>query len=162
MRDNFSVLATDRSHPWLISFSLDGMNIGRYSVVLLACLSACTAPYGTTEQRGAVTYRAADWSGPDRRHTVDVRPQPVGGMRALLDHLDYPQSLRHQRIVGVARVRVALDSSGHVRSARIVQSAHPALDAIVIAAVEHTAWTPAQKNGRPVAYTITFPVTFSR
>ena len=114
------------------------------------------------ETREGVRYHSGDWVGPDQRHMVDVLPQPLGGMRAFLSRLDYPVALRQQSVTGIVRVRVALDRDGHVLSARIIQSVHPTLDAIVLSAVNSTKWMPAQKNGRPVAWTFSFPVAFSR
>jgi len=113
------------------------------------------------EKRGAVTCRATDWSH-DPRNTVDVPAEPVGGMRAFVSRLDYPQSLRQHNVTGVARVKLSLDAAGHIRSAEIIQSVNPILDAIVLKAVQSTRWQPAIRKGKPVAWKFSFPVTFTR
>jgi TonB family protein len=109
-----------------------------------------------------VTYYDAHHPGPDRKHQVDVKPEPVGGMRALISRLDYPRELRHKGVTGTVRVRVSIDARGHVTSTQIVQSIHPVLDAIVLKAVRETPWNPARKNGKTVAWSFRFPVIFTR
>jgi len=128
----------------------------------LSALTSLSAAPQAIEKRGAVTYSAEDWSHSDPLHGVDVPAQPVGGMKAFLARLDYPVWLRQQHVGGVVKVRVSLDAAGHVLSVSIIQSVHPTLDAIVLAAVRQTQWKPAMKGGRAVAYTFRFPVTFSR
>ena len=142
---------------------------GVSSVVALSLLgiSGCTtAPTATSnsrrviERRDNVTYEASDWTHSDTLHTVDVGAHPVEGMAAFVSRLDYPRELRHRHIQGVMRVRVALDAAGNVKSAQIVWSVHPILDAIVLRAVRESRWQPAIRAGKPVAWTFTFPVTF--
>ena len=55
-----------------------------------------------------------------------------------------------------------MDAHGHIISAQILHAADPTLDAIVLRAVRETRWTPATRNGKPVAWKFSFPVTFTR
>ncbi len=82
-------------------------------------------------------------------------------MPAFIARLNYPPHLRRQRIGGVVRVAVSLDSTGRVLDARVVQSANPVLDRIVLDAVRDTKWTPAVKNHVSIPLKFRFPVTFT-
>ncbi|MEO5717580.1 MAG: energy transducer TonB [Chthoniobacterales bacterium] len=128
------------------------------SVVLL---QGCTSPpSGAVRGRGA-TYHYSDWRSLPSQKAFDVAPAPVGGMPALIARLDYPASLRARHVGGVMRVRVSLDSDGRVLDVRITESIDPPLDRIMINAVRHTKWTPAQKNYIPIPLTFTFAPTFT-
>jgi protein TonB len=131
-------------------------------VVASAVLVCGRAEPQVVEKRGPVTYHSGEWSGSDSKHTVDAKPQPVGGMAAFLARLDYPADLRRQGITGTMQIRVALDAAGRVASAEVTHSVHPKLDAIVLRAVRETRWRPAMKGGKPVSWKFTFPVTFTR
>jgi TonB family protein len=128
------------------------------SIVFLAKVSG--APK-RIEKRGGVTYSAEDWSHSiDPRHTVDVIAQPAGGMQPFVSRLDYPAALRQQHVTGVVIAQVSLDARGRLLAAKIVQSVHPTLDAIVLQAVRQAQWKPAARGGKPVPWTFRFPVTF--
>src|SRR5213083_632143 len=77
------------------------------------------------ETRGAVTYYSDVWSPSDPHHIVKVRAQPLGGSKAFASRLDYPESLRRQRVAGTVIVEVSLDATGRVLSAEVIHSVHP-------------------------------------
>jgi TonB family protein len=132
------------------------------TICLAATMWGCTTTGAKfVERRENVTYSAYDWSLGDLQGKVDVAPQVKGGMSALTSHLAYPPGLRRRHITGVVRVRVSLDATGRLLSAQIVQSANPALDAIVLRAVREVTWTPAIRAGKPVPCTFRFPITFA-
>ena len=93
---------------------------------------------------------------------MEVRAQPLGGSKAFASRLDYPESLRRQRIAGTVIVEVSLDATGRVLSALVIHSVHPMLDAIVLRAVRQTQWQPATKSGKRVPYKFKIPITFTR
>jgi TonB family protein len=129
------------------------------SLVIVLGAKLCGQP-SPVEKRSGVTYSAYDWSH-DARHSFDVPPQPVGGMKALISRLDYPAALRKRHVEGVVRVQVSLDAAGHILSAQILKSADPTLDGIVLGAVRRSPWKPAMKAGKRVPCTFSFPVTFT-
>jgi protein TonB len=93
---------------------------------------------------------------------VDVKPEPVGGIPALISRLDYPRDLRRRLITGVVWVRMSIDADGHVTSAQIARGVDPVLDNIVLKAVRETPWNPAMKNSKAVPWSFRLPVTFSQ
>jgi TonB family protein len=131
-----------------VSFSSRGVTLGDLEVIHY-------------EKRDDVTYTVwNNWSRPDAGQIVDVPPEPKGGMKAFVSRLDYPASMRLQRVTGTVLVQVSLDSAGHVLSADIHKSLNPTLDNIVLRAVHKAPWTPAMKGGKSVPYKFKFPVTF--
>jgi TonB family protein len=125
-------------------------------------LSGCgTDSSYVVQHRQNVTYRAKEWGQAKSQITnVDVPPHPVGGMAAFVKRLDYPPNLRRRRVTGVVQTLVSLDATGRVLSARIIQKLEPALDAIVLRAVQETKWEPAVRAGKAVPVTFKFPVAF--
>jgi TonB family protein len=138
--------------------------IAKTALFLLAMSFAITARASSpmkSENGSGATYHYDDWrKQPPQKH-FDVAPAPAAGMHAFISRLDYPASLRRQKIGGVMRVRVDIDASGQLQDVRVVQSIDPLLDRIVIAAVRKTRWTPALKSGAPVAAKFSFPLTFT-
>jgi TonB family protein len=138
-----------------------------FALMLAAGISACTSgpeqKPGTKpaliDVRSGVRYYAADWNLTNQDHTVDKVAEPVGGMFAFVSKLHYPL-YGLKRVGGVVHMRVALDAAGNVLTAQVTQPVHPALAAIVLRAVRETRWKPAMKGGKPVAWTLKFPVTF--
>jgi protein TonB len=72
---------------------------------------------------------------------------------------DYPKEAFVKKIEGVVELAVVIDSRGRVSSAQVVHSI-PALNASAIACVKQWIFSPAIKNGRPVATLASIPITF--
>ena len=64
-----------------------------------------------------------------------------------------------KKIEGTVEVEILIDSTGRVAKARVVRSI-PALDAAALQTVMQWVFSPAIKNGRPVATVASAPVTF--
>jgi TonB family protein len=64
-----------------------------------------------------------------------------------------------KKIEGTVEVEILIDSTGHVSKARVVRSI-PALDSAALDTVRQWVFSPAIKNGRPVATVASAPVTF--
>lgn len=71
----------------------------------------------------------------------------------------YPQDAFVKKIEGTVEVEIVIDSTGRVVKARVVRSI-PALDAAALQTVYQWVFSPAIKNGRPVATMASAPVTF--
>jgi TonB family protein len=112
------------------------------------------------EERNGVPYYPPDWS--HLHISTDVTPSyPSGGMQAFTSYLDYPAEYRHKHIGGTVTLNVSWDSSGHVTSAKVTKSVHPALDSIALRAVRQIHWMPARKAGKPIPISFPFPITFA-
>ncbi len=71
----------------------------------------------------------------------------------------YPQEAFVKKIEGTVVLELLIDAAGRVARARVVQSV-PALDAAALEAAREWVFSPALKQGRPVATLATAPVSF--
>jgi epoxide hydrolase 4 len=71
----------------------------------------------------------------------------------------YPQEAFVKRIEGTVEIEILIDTGGNVARARVVQSI-PALDQAALQTVYQWRFTPAVKNGHPVATIARAPVMF--
>ena len=138
--------------------------IARVVTVLAIGVLACSSLIGAyaTEPIGSAQVIYYDQNGRSvpRQSVCDLEPGPHRGIAALREHLYYPPWERSLRVGGVVRVFVSLDSTGRVLETRIIQSARPKFDNIVVEAVRHTKWDPAWKNGQTIPIKFSFLVHF--
>ncbi|MBA2435071.1 MAG: energy transducer TonB [Chthoniobacterales bacterium] len=131
------------------------------AITLLLQSCATTSRNTGVVRRTDADYYYTDWHSLPSQKAFDVAAAPKEGMAAFISHLRYPPGLRQQRVGGEVRVLVSLDSTGRVLEARIVQSAHPILDRMVVDAIYQSRWTPALKNGVPIPLKFYLPVAFA-
>jgi protein TonB len=84
----------------------------------------------------------------------DQPPRPIK-----ITKPQYPQEAFVKKIEGVVEVEILIDSGGYVTRARVIQSI-PALDQAALQTVHQWRFSPAIKNGHPVATIARAPVTF--
>lgn len=84
----------------------------------------------------------------------DQPPRPIR-----MDRPQYPQEAFVKKIEGTVEVEFLIDASGNVTRARVVSSI-PALDQAALQTVYKWRFSPAIKNGHPVATIARAPVAF--
>jgi periplasmic protein TonB len=84
----------------------------------------------------------------------DQPPRPIK-----ITKPQYPQEAFVKKIEGTVEVEILIDASGNVARARVIQSI-PALDAAAVQTVYQWRFSPAIKNGHPVATIARAPVQF--
>lgn len=84
----------------------------------------------------------------------DQAPRPIKITRP-----QYPQEAFVKKVEGTVELEILIDSNGRVVRAHVKKSI-PLLDAAAIRTVQEWVFSPAIKNGRPVATIATAPVTF--
>jgi protein TonB len=137
------------------------MKILFLGTVMSVLLQACAPTPTRVVQSAEADFYYKDWRRQPPQKTFDVAPAPKDGMIAFIEHLRYPATLRQQGVGGVVRVLVSLDEEGRVLDVQVVRSVHPILDRIVDEAIFHSRWTPARKNGGPIALKFLLPVAFT-
>ncbi len=91
----------------------------------------------------------------------DREPEPIGGMKAIQDALQYPRDARMNRIEGRVVVNVQITVEGEVAATRIFDSSgDDRLDKAAQAAVARVKWKPAMQRDKPVQVWIRVPVNF--
>jgi len=84
----------------------------------------------------------------------DQPPRPIKMGRPM-----YPPEAFVKKVEGTVEVEILIDSTGRVVKAQVTRSI-PLLDAAAIQTVKQWIFSPAIKNGRPVATIASAPVTF--
>jgi protein TonB len=103
-----------------------------------------------------VTLPADAKAGAPRRDEPPVALDPETPVR-------YPLALYQQRISGTVLLRLFVDENGRVapESTRVQESSgYPALDSAALAAAPKLHYTPALRNGTPVATLFIQPIHF--
>jgi TonB family protein len=98
--------------------------------------------------------------------TSATPPQFPGGEQALYKHLQqnihYPEVARELGFQGKVFMQFVIGSDGRTRHVRVKRSVHPLLDAEAARVIgTMPAWTPAQHEGRAVAYQYILPFNFT-
>ena len=138
-----------------------GMKILFFATAISVLLQACAPTPTRVVQSAEADFYYRDWRRLPPQKTFDVAPAPKDGMIGFIEQLRYPATLRKQGVGGVVRVLVSLDAEGRVLDAQVVRSVDPILDRIVVQAIFHSRWTPARKNGGPIALKFLLPVAFT-
>jgi protein TonB len=87
---------------------------------------------------------------------ADALPSPVAGNPAPA----YPATARRAGVEGQVVVRARVTAEGTVHEVQLRRGAHPLLDEAALDAVERWRFTPALRDGRPVAVWANVPIRF--
>lgn len=101
----------------------------------------------------------------EQKPKANAGPEFQGGNYALTSyiaqHIHYPPVAAEKKIQGKVIVKVTISATGQVSNAEIVQSVDPMLDAEALRLCKSLPrFTPARRNGQPVASTMTIPINF--
>ncbi len=92
--------------------------------------------------------------------SADVMPEPVGGMKSIMNRLVYPAAAKENKIQGKVEVKVFIDQFGEVTSAEVVKGIGYGCDIAARIAVYYTKFTPGLIKGKPVRVQMIIPVEF--
>lgn len=93
-------------------------------------------------------------------HSVEVMPEPVGGMNSIYKRLTYPKDAKDKKIEGTVQIRVFIETSGEISSAEVVEPVHPLLDESARLAVYYTRFKPGLQRGSRVKVQMIIPIEF--
>lgn len=93
-------------------------------------------------------------------HSVEVMPEPVGGMSSIYKRLTYPKGARDKKIEGTVHIRAFIETSGDVSNAEVVEPVHPLLDESARLAVYYTRFKPGLQRGSRVKVQMIIPIEF--
>ncbi|MEF8940973.1 MAG: TonB family protein, partial [Salinivenus sp.] len=123
------------------------------SVAPSAPSSDASPPTGDSE--------TANQTGASDEVFVEVEKRPeCGGVRALADHIQYPDLAHEAGIEGRVFVQFVVDENGDVTDPTVTKGVHEALDAAALSAVKKLECKPGQVRGEPVKVRMALPVTF--
>ncbi|MBU0508671.1 energy transducer TonB [bacterium] len=103
-----------------------------------------------------LTGLAADVASPPTAEVAfDTPPAPATAISP-----KYPEAARKEGITGMVLVKISIAADGSVTRTEIAQSVRKDLDQAAVEALTTARWTPAQKDGKPVACEVTVPIQF--
>jgi protein TonB len=91
---------------------------------------------------------------------VEEMPQLVGGMTALMNHLEYPELAVRAGIQGRVYVLAFVNEQGEVVRAEVLKGIGGGCDEAALAAVKKAKFIPGKQRGKPVKTRISIPVEF--
>lgn len=96
----------------------------------------------------------------DTISTVDSELQKMPELKKFVN-AQYPDSLLTKNIQGTVTLELLVNDSGHVDSAHIIQSLHPALDSLACSAALKFIFSPGIAEDKPVPVYLTYNYNFS-
>lgn len=87
-------------------------------------------------------------------------PEPVGGMKSILDKIHYTEIARRTGIEGTAVIEAILSEEGNVIEAHIIKKIGGGLDEIALQAIKETKFLPGMQRDKPVKVKLSIPVKF--
>ncbi|MEX0778563.1 MAG: energy transducer TonB [Balneolales bacterium] len=97
---------------------------------------------------------------PEIFQVVEDMPEPVGGIQAIYNNLEYPDVARRAGIEGRVSVQFTVDANGNVSDATVLRGIGGGADEEAISAIMNTTWTPGRQRGRPVPVRFVYTVQF--
>lgn len=91
---------------------------------------------------------------------LDKYPEPIGGLKAIMKNVKYPEEAKKAGIQGKVIVIALVDTEGEVITTKIGKSDNDSLNDAAINAVEKTKFTPAEDKGKKVKAEIAIPIMF--
>jgi TonB family protein len=114
------------------------------------------AALNPTADPAAFKFAKSNVTGPVESH-YDVAPQiKVVSLPA------YPRNLLVERVTGSAKVVVALDRFGKIKTVAVINATHPEFGAATKAMLENWEFAPALKAGRPIPVLFSFEHQFAQ
>ena len=90
----------------------------------------------------------------------DVMPTPIGGMKAIAEHIVYPEIAKINKLEGKVMVKTLINEKGIVTSTEIVESLSIECDKAAVDAIKKVKFNPAIKDGTKMKCEVIIPVQF--
>lgn len=91
---------------------------------------------------------------------VEDMPEPIGGMEAVHEALEYPETARQAGIEGRVILEFVVDENGNISEVSVLRGIGGGTEDAAIEAVQSVDWRPGRQRGQPVAVRFQMPVQF--
>ena len=91
---------------------------------------------------------------------VENMPGPIGGIFAIQEKIQYPETAKRSGIQGKVMIQAFIDENGKVIHAKILNGIGGSCDEVAIDAIKQTRFNPGIRNGKPVKVQVTIPIWF--
>ena len=92
--------------------------------------------------------------------TVDIMPEPIGGMSAIYKKIIYPEDAKEDNVEGVVKVLTFIDRDGEVLDAQVVEGIGHGCDEAARLAVFYHRFKPGMIKGQRVKVQMEIPIEF--
>jgi TonB family protein len=92
--------------------------------------------------------------------TVEVMPEPVGGMESIYKRLRYPKEAKEEEIEGTVKILAFIDRDGEVVDAQVLQGIGYGCDEAARQAVFYHHFKPGLQRGQKVKVQMIIPIEF--
>ena len=92
--------------------------------------------------------------------TVEVLPEPYGGMAAIYKKIGYPKEAKEEKIEGVVKILTFVDRDGEVLDAQIVEGIGYGCDEAARLAILYHRFKPGLIKGQKVKVQMEIPIEF--
>lgn len=129
-------------------------------ILVLVGLGCSGGKAVTLPKNPAEVLRPVDYDTVYAVSEVDQRPQPEGGMSALVDRMEYPEPLIELGIGGRVLVEFIVSPNGRPTNVEVAKGAHPDLDREARRVILASPFEPGRRNGEAVPVGMMLPLTF--
>jgi TonB family protein len=91
---------------------------------------------------------------------VENMPGPIGGMYAIQEKIQYPETAKRSGIQGKVMIQAFIDENGKVIHTKLLNGIGGGCDEVAIDAIKQTRFNPGIRNGKPVKVQVTIPIWF--
>ncbi len=92
--------------------------------------------------------------------TAEIMPEPVGGMKAIMNKIVYPSEAKKNNIQGVVKIKAFIDRLGNVTHAEVIKGIGHGCDEAAKIAIFYAKFKPGLIKGKPVNVQMIIPVDF--
>ena len=93
--------------------------------------------------------------------SIEVMPEPVGGMEAVYKKLIYPSEARKNEVTGMVKVQAFVDEYGEVMEAQVIEGIGSGCDDVARNAIYFAKFKPGLQKGKPIRTIIIIPIKFN-
>lgn len=132
------------------------------STQVIASSSANIAVKNRTSEKDSaqITKSINEFNNSGYLTSAEVMPEPVGGMKAILDRVVYPQNARKNKIEGTVLILADIDEYGEVNYAKVLSGIGFGCNETAKIAVFYAMFKPGMIKGKPVKVEIKLPIVF--
>jgi len=92
--------------------------------------------------------------------SVEVMPEPIGGMKAVYKKISYPKQANENGIEGTVVIRTFIDRDGEVLEAEVVEGIGYGCDESARIAIFYHRFKPGLQRGQRIKVQMDIPVEF--
>lgn len=91
---------------------------------------------------------------------VEEMPNPIGGIKGIMDKVIYPEIAKRAGVHGRVYIKAFVDEKGKVTRVDVIKGIGAGCDEAAVAAVMATHFNPGKQRGKPVKVQVSIPIRF--